>query len=214
MGLLDHASPSEKSTWDFRPTCERRILRGVDGAPAVAHTANVLAALSLAVTDRIATAVGDVLYLPASDTVALSALFHVVPAPSVEQLRRVLGLTHSGTVRLVDRLVAAGLVTRGPGPDQRTTTVTLTEAGTRAALEVSRTREAAVGLALAALGDRERLDLDRLAGRLLVAMMRGPGTTRWICRMCDTAACGRYDDRCPIGREVAARTESTREEIP
>ncbi len=180
----------------------------------MAHTANVLAALALAVTDRAGSTIKDALDLPASDSIALSALHHVVPTPSVEQLRRVLGLTHSGTVRLVDRLVAAGMVTHGPGPDRRTTTVTLTDAGHRAALEVSRARHAAVGPALAELDDREVAELDRLAGRLLVAMMRGPEATRWICRMCDTAACGRYDDRCPIGREVSARTATTPEENP
>ena len=49
--------------------------------------------------------------------------------PTVNQLCNVLGLTHSGAVRLIDRLAEAGLVTRGPGDDKRSRSITLTAQG-------------------------------------------------------------------------------------
>jgi hypothetical protein len=35
--------------------------------------------------------------------------------------------------------------------------------------------------------------------------MRGPGATRWMCRLCDLDACGRADGSCPVERAAAAR---------
>jgi MarR family transcriptional regulator, negative regulator of the multidrug operon emrRAB len=55
------------------------------------------------------------------------------PGQSVGALARTLGLTHSGAVRLADRLVAAGLACRvSAGPGQ-TLALHLTESGRLAA---------------------------------------------------------------------------------
>ena len=48
---------------------------------------------------------------------ALSALHGLTGGQSIDALRRVVGLTHSGAVRLVDRLVAAGPAERRAGAD-------------------------------------------------------------------------------------------------
>ena len=97
--------------------------RSPDG-PDPARAANVLGALALVLTDRITDAVQDAAAQAETGAVALSALRHVLPPePSIDLLRQVLGLTHSGTVRLVDRLEAAGQVRRGSGRDGRTRTV-------------------------------------------------------------------------------------------
>ena len=60
---------------------------------------------------------------------ALSALLHFLDRRTVDLLRQVLGLTSSGTVRLVDRMAESGYVRRGPGPDGRSTSISLTGAG-------------------------------------------------------------------------------------
>src|SRR3954470_22338993 len=134
-----------------------------------------------------------------SGAAALSALRHFLPAdPTVDLVRQVLGLTHSGTVRLIDRLEAAGQVRRGPGPDGRSTAVHLTPAGRRAADRVTAARGSVLRDALAVLDPAERGQLEDLAGRVLVSMRRGAGAPRWTCRLCDTTACGRLDGRCPV----------------
>jgi DNA-binding MarR family transcriptional regulator len=163
---------------------------------------NLLGALALAVADGMredvavpgAGAGGQA----ASAAAALSAMHHFLGAPTIDLLRRVLGLTSSGTVRLVDRLEAAGTVRRGPGPDRRATSVALTAAGRRAATKVTDARTAALRDALSVLSPAERRHFGELAGRVLAAMVRPPGATRWICRLCDIEACGRPRGRCPV----------------
>ena len=77
--------------------------------------------------------------------------YHVLDHPTVDQLCQVLGLTHSGGVRLVDRLAGAGLVERGPGADRRSRSVRLTAAGRRAAHRMSGQRIAYLTSLLARL---------------------------------------------------------------
>lgn len=135
---------------------------------------------------------------------ALSALHHFLDGPSIDLLRQVLGLTPSGAVRLVDRLEAAGWVRRSAGADARTVRLVLTRPGRRAAAAASAARADVLAGLLAELTPEERRVLDGLVGRLLVAQRRGPGATRWICRRCDTTACGRLAGRCPVANASGA----------
>jgi DNA-binding MarR family transcriptional regulator len=162
------------------------------------RTANLLGALSLVVADRMSDAVAAAAGQSETTAVALSTLLHLTDRPSVDTLRRVLGLTSSGTVRLVDRLVEAGYVRRMAGTDGRSTHIALTASGRRAAQRVSAARAAVLDGALAALSEAERRSLTALVSRMLVGLMRGPGATRWMCRLCDTQACGREAGHCPV----------------
>ena len=114
-----------------------------------------------------------------------------------------LGLTSSGTVRLVDRLEDEGYLERGSGEDGRTTTVRLTRAGRRAARRGTGARGDVLKGVLAPLSADERRQLDALLSRLLVGMIRGPGAERFMCRLCDTRACGHAEGRCPVRTAVA-----------
>jgi DNA-binding MarR family transcriptional regulator len=127
---------------------------------------NRLGALALVVTDRMEQATP-------SEAVALSALHHFLDRPSVDLLRQVLGLTSSGTVRLVDRLAVAGYVRRvSAGGDGRETRVELTAAGRRAAARVAGARARALDDAVAPLSATERATFDALVSKLLVGLMR------------------------------------------
>ena len=64
---------------------------------------NVLGALSLVVADQMSDAVAAAADQSLTAAAALSALEHFADGCSVDRLRRILGLTSSGTVRLVDR---------------------------------------------------------------------------------------------------------------
>ena len=171
----------------------------------VEHTANILGALALAVSDQSLDAVGDASGQSWSDAVALSAMLHFLERPSIDLLRQVLGLTPSGTVRLVDRLESKGWVRRGPGSDGRTTSLSLTSSGRKAARAVSTARAAVLAQTLTPLSDEERAVLDGLVGKVLAGRIRGPGAVRWLCRLCDTTACGRDDGECPVANEASRR---------
>jgi DNA-binding MarR family transcriptional regulator len=174
----------------------------------VDQPANLLGAFVLAIADRQADAVvraaGD-----ASSAAALNALHDFLEEPSVDLLRQVLGLTHSGTVRLLDRLEAQALVTRGPGPDARTAAVRLTRKGTAAARQVAAARAAVLEEALAPLDRRQRTAIGQALGELLTHLVREPGATRWTCRLCDTTACGRPEGQCPVANEAERRFGSS-----
>jgi DNA-binding MarR family transcriptional regulator len=169
---------------------------------------NLLGALSLAIGDRTSDALGSASGQSDSAAIALSALDQFLDEPTVDRLRQVLGLTPSGTVRLVDRLAAAGYVERRPGPDARSVSVRLTAAGRRAAKRVTTARAELLGEALQILDPSEREQLDALLARVLPGLIRGPGATRWMCRLCDMTACGRDAGRCPVANAARERYRS------
>jgi DNA-binding MarR family transcriptional regulator len=169
------------------------------------RAANVFGALALVVTDQIADATAKAAGRTESGPAALAALLHFLDRPSVDGIRQVLGLTSSGTVRLLDRLAEAGYIERQPGADRRSTAIVLTEAGRAAAEQVCRARADVLDRATGALSPAERADLERLIGKMLVGMMRGPGAARWICRLCDTGICRGSPGGCPVGNAARER---------
>jgi DNA-binding MarR family transcriptional regulator len=179
--------------------------RGEPQAAGMRHTDNVLGALSLVVADRTFDAISALGSLSPSDAIALSALQQFLDRPSIDKLAQVLGLSHSGAVRLVDRLAAANLVRRASGLDRRESAIVLTAAGRRAADKVVKARSDTLAWATARLSAEDREALDRVAGQILAGMVRGPGATRWMCRFCDLAACGRARGYCPVARETGRR---------
>lgn len=162
------------------------------------QAANLLGALGSAIADRVRSAVTDAAGAAVNDATGLSALLHFLDDPSIDQLAHVLGLSSSGTVRLVDRLEGLGLVERSAGSDARATTVALTAAGRARAEEVSRARTRVLERAMAVLSPEERDRLGELAGKVLVGIIRPPGAYGWMCRLCDTGRCGRPDGHCPV----------------
>jgi DNA-binding MarR family transcriptional regulator len=168
------------------------------------HAANLFGALALAVTDRMFDAVqesGE----SGTTAVALSALYQFLDHPTVDLLRRVLGLTSSGAVRLVDRLESAGWVQRVDAEDGRATAVRLTAAGRRIGKRVSDARTSNLKKALSKLSPADIRELERLVSLVLVGMRRGPEAVRWICRFCDMDACGWRDGHCPVRNAARER---------
>ncbi|HEY2674032.1 MAG TPA: MarR family transcriptional regulator [Rugosimonospora sp.] len=172
--------------------------------------ANLLGTLAQVVTDRTTDAIAAAAGHSETAATALSALRHFLDRPTIDQLRQVLGLTSSGTVRLVDRLVEAGYVTREPGIDGRSTAVLLTRQGRRVADRVSAARAGVLNGALAGLSPADRATLERLMGEVLAGFVRGRGATRWMCRLCDTGACGREEGHCPVANAALAALDGER----
>ena len=153
-----------------------------------AHEVNAFGALALEVADRVQRA-GD----PhgASVSAALAALHGLAGGRSIDVLAKVVGLSHSGAVRLVDRLAEAGLAERRVGADGRAVALQLTPEGRRAARRVLARREAAIEHVLAPLTIAERATLATLHERLLSGLSLSQQERRRVCRLCDTDACGR-----------------------
>jgi DNA-binding MarR family transcriptional regulator len=175
------------------------------------HVVNLVGAASQALADRIqkatAVAAGESGAAPA----ALVALDQFLGGRSTEALAQVTGLTHSGTVRLVDRLVEAGLVERRPGHDARSLSIVLTRMGRARSRKISKARAAAVESALAGLDPREYQGfasaMEALVAHLTVERLgeraRGEPPAGWLCRLCDFDACGRPVGDCPAATAAA-----------
>jgi len=176
------------------------------------RAANVLGALAGTVTDQVATAMTAATGLPAKGSTttlaALSAIAEFLHAPSVDQLRQVLGLTPSGAVRLIDRLEADGLVVRGPGPDGRSRAVTLTGPGRVTAGELARARRDVLVSMLGGLSAEEMPALERMLERMMRNAVRAKAGGAWICRLCDLTACDRAAGRCPAMTAAIEKFES------
>jgi DNA-binding MarR family transcriptional regulator len=179
--------------------------RGAGGQVSLDRAANVFGALSLIISDQAADAVAEAAGRSESAAAALSALLHFLDRPTIDLLRQVLGLTSSGTVRLVDRLEQSGYVRREPGADGRSTSVVLTDDGHAAAERVSAARAEVLQRSLAVLSSDERVALEHLTSKILVGMMRGPGATRWMCRLCDIGICRGTAAGCPVGNAARQR---------
>lgn len=177
--------------------------------------ANLLAAAALGLADRVHELGPEVASVDPAAATALVALLDFSPAGSVLRLSQVLGLTHSGAVRLVDRLAASGLVRRESGPDQRSRAVVLTRKGRSVALALRAQRRSTTTSLLEGLNDRHRAQLTR-ACEVLVSNLtrqrlaqRAAGRTPSggaLCRWCDFADCGRPAGTCPATRATSAGT--------
>lgn len=176
------------------------------------HAVNALGALSLVVADRMNTAVEAIATLGPSAPAALAALHEFLDGETVTQLSSVLGLTHSGTVRLVDRLAAEGLVERDRAQDGRAVSVVLTRTGRRTAARILQAREKSLMSALSALSPGEVDNLAAALDTMLTTVTLARAEERsvrtndrpepWLCRLCDFAACGRSEGNCPVNNVV------------
>src|ERR1700744_500554 len=119
------------------------------------RTVNLLGALSLVVADRVNSSAEAVTALGPSAPAALAALHEFLDGGSVTQLSSVLGLSHSGTVRLVDRLDGEGLVDRAGAQDGRAVSVVLTRSGRRVAERVLQARRTSLDALLSGISSTQ-----------------------------------------------------------
>ncbi len=158
-----------------------------------ANLANVLGAFATRLADLVRASVTDT----GHDASSAAALVHLskYPGEAIEGLRPPLELSHSGCVRLVDRLAEAGLLERRDAGDARAVALHLTRKGREAAAEVLRRREEVLARALGSLARHERDALGRILQRLLPREVPTVAAALRACRFCDYGACR----TCPLG---------------
>lgn len=156
---------------------------------------NLLGALVVALDDEMVAASESVAGNGASAPAALVGLYRR-PEQSIEQLRWSVGLSHSATVRLVDRLEADGLVVRRPGADARTVALVLTPKGRRRTVRLQQSRRQVMGRALVGLSTLERRQLESILDRMLRTQAMRLEDQTPICRLCELSVCPLR--RCPV----------------
>lgn len=171
---------------------------------------NLLAALILNLGEEATAALEEATGLAGGATAALLALDEFLGDAHVGRLADVLGLTHSGAVRLVTQLERAGLASRHAGADRRRVEVRLTPSGRRRVRAARTAREGLLRQATSGLTDVEAAALEELLAKLVAARVeerverrRAGDSGPWWCRTCDFAACGRPEERCPAHAAAA-----------
>ncbi|MBT0586149.1 MarR family winged helix-turn-helix transcriptional regulator [Alteromonas oceanisediminis] len=156
-------------------------------------TANLLGALTMALTDRIRGSTQKLLER-AGESPAAIVVIGYVPGISVELLRQVLGLSHPGTVRLIDRLSDDGYVERQKAKDGRAVALHLTTAGTDLRANLMDSRIEILENAVESLSSNEQEMLGHLLSKVLSTLPETEMDKHHICRLCSTTAC----PDCPI----------------
>ncbi len=132
---------------------------------------------------------------------ALALLAHQ-PGLSIRMLAVGVGLSHAGTVRLVDRLAAEGLIERREhSSDGRTRALHLTPAGMIASDEVLTARDEVIAEGLSILKPDELKILCNIAERVLRDRLENLEHSYRICRLCCYEGC----PNCPIDAELLER---------
>jgi DNA-binding MarR family transcriptional regulator len=156
---------------------------------------NLLGALAVGLDDHLQSAAESAAGRSGGRAGALATLAQW-PGYTIEELRHCLGLTHSATVRIVDGLVADGLVTRervGGGPAVRPR---LTDAGMAEASRVLAARSEVLRWVVDDIPDEQLAQLTPVVERLLERLTSDFRAGELICRLCELDACPQ--DRCPV----------------
>lgn len=166
-----------------------------------ANFENVLGALAFAIADDITTTTQPA--TPANIPSAAIALIGHVPGITIIELSEGLGLSHPGTVRLVDRMTTAGLVERRKSQsDGRAVELHLTKAGASTEQTILNRRGKLLQQAASVLSAAERRTMAQIAQKMLSSMLRGESHALSICRLCNSQAC----TNCPVDTELDKRS--------
>ncbi len=155
--------------------------------------ANLLGVVGLAVADRIREVARDILNRVGETPAALVVIGYDL-GPSNDELRRILGLSHPGSVRLTDRLVADGFVERREGRDKRAVALYLTKQGKRVRKTLLKGRLAVLHPFVESLTDSEVETLTALLRKMLSSLEPTDLERCTLCRLCDDSVC----TNCPI----------------
>ena len=168
--------------------------------------ANRLAAFATLLHDA---AHADTDELSASAVAALLTLRRDGPT-AILDIARTIGLTHSATVRLIDRLEKDWLVRR-MSRKGREVRVELTARGRRRAGQFQDRRIAAADTLMAVLDAAEIEVLARAVDKMLEVPIDGRATADHVCRSCDGDVC--RGENCPV-EAAAERLEAAKVQSP
>jgi len=149
---------------------------------------NVLAAWAVAVSDGVRAAVEKSTQMTGNGPAGLVAVV-AEPGLSIDELRRVLDLTHPGAVRLVDRLVERGWIERQPGIG-RAVRLVPTKSGKAAERLLAAARDEAIAALLVPMAEKDVQTVAGLVEPALGSIVTDVDEIRRLCRLCDREACG------------------------
>lgn len=163
------------------------------------HFTNGFGALAVGVADLQSDAMAKAASLSVLEVSVLLIAF-TRPGSRIGDVAETIGLSHSGAVRTVDRLVKEQLVKRKVGSDRRTVAVQCTAAGKIRAEKALAFRAQALERLLRAVRPNDREALQAAIGQLLRLLPRDRTDAWRICRLCEHSVC--RGKNCPVGSAV------------
>ena len=165
--------------------------------PRMNRTTNILGALALALSDRIASETGVISGMSPSAASALIQV-HFYPGISVEQLKSQIGLSHSASVRVIDLLEDAGHLGRRriTEKDARVISVFITPKGPDLVQRILDLRNSITRKIVAGLSPDDQQHLERIVCGLVRNLIRPGPEQELACRICDLSACPQ--ETCPM----------------
>ncbi|WP_025562940.1 MarR family transcriptional regulator [Psychromonas sp. SP041] len=165
------------------------------------YTANLLGAFASMISTRIEQGITDLGGHSLSHETALVTIYNH-PNESIGVLSKVLGLTHSGAVRLINTLEKEQLVQRYKCEnDARAIVLRVTNTGQERAKEVLRVREQVTTQVLNLLTIEQQEVLVPMLESVLGSFTEGQQGARRLCRMCNEQVC--RPQGCPVEIAVA-----------
>ncbi len=162
---------------------------------------NIFGAFALMISDDIVRASSSRAPQAGPAASALALLAHK-PGLSISMLAVGVGLSHAGTVRLLDRLSAEGLIERREhSTDGRTRSLFLTTAGKIASDHVLASRDEVIAAGLSVISSDEIKLLCDIAERVLRSRLENLAHSYRVCRLCCYEGC----KNCPVDAELLER---------
>ncbi|MBG6176689.1 DNA-binding MarR family transcriptional regulator [Labrenzia sp. EL_208] len=162
---------------------------------------NLLGAFATTLASAIDESVDEVGLRSGSAATALVTIFNH-PDESIDVLRRILNLTHSGAVRLINSLESEGLVERAPSlKDRRAVVLRVTSGGEARAKAVLAAREDMTNRIVEDLTVEQRDALLPVLATMLNTLTDDQDSARRNCRLCNEGVC--RPRGCPV--EQAAK---------
>ena len=163
------------------------------------YTLNLLGALATGLNDRLLQRVEAESGLHESAIAALLTI-GTRPEQTIEHIAETLKLSHSATVRLIERLIADELVKKQVGKTKRHRALSLTHPGRHLFEHIMNVRRQILAQTLDVLASEEQDVLERLIKKLITTLPNDQEDAWFICRYCEHAAC--RGETCPVGKAV------------
>ncbi|HTP38829.1 MAG TPA: MarR family transcriptional regulator [Steroidobacteraceae bacterium] len=156
---------------------------------------NLLGAFVTAVNDQMQRHAEQAIGMGGALPAALVTIGHNY-GESVEFLSEILQMSHSGCVRLVDKLHEQQLIERRPGKDKRSLSLYLTAAGRERKRQVLQARREALTAVIGALDPAQQQQFVGLLEVMLQSITRCKRDADIICRLCEEQVCAQ--SHCPV----------------
>ncbi len=169
------------------------------------YITNLLGAFATTISTQIEQAVAGLGGRNLTHEAALVAI-HNHPNETIDMLSKILGLTHSGGVRLINTLEEEGLVERQRSEqDARAVVLYVTAKGRRRAQKVLQARARVIAPILANLTDDQQQLLVPVLQATLGGLTNGQEGARRICRLCNERIC--RPQGCPVELAIAEEAD-------